>query len=462
MLTGSAVFILGYLGNGMVQDFVRSRFEERIDFLARYLARNAELGILINDQDMLHQLSHNLLQESDVVRVTITNAQGQILAQVSAKDVSEPMYSSKAEVRMQKIEGEDLQLPLEERSIAEQEVIGLVQISYSMENLQHLQQSLQTRFLLLALLVLCVTMAFFFLLSKSLVRPLRNLVQAAQKVGRGDHETRAVPDTIPETRALAESFNAMLDSLEWSNRALEEAYHEVMQQRTLAELGKFAMTIAHEVKNPLGIIKSSLDVLKKDYQFRDNDVIVSYIEDEIKRLNRLIEDFLYFSRPAKPKFQPVDLNTLVVESLNRFQVQFVEQDVVFQTELTHDSMEIQGDRDLLIRSFQNLLKNSVEANGHTGTVTVRSWSTDLDWVLEVEDQGEGVPADVQDKIFEPFFTTRSKGTGLGLSFVYQVVTAHKGQVDIRNGPDSGAVFTVRLPFSEVGPQVVTDIGSHQT
>jgi signal transduction histidine kinase/cell division protein FtsB len=453
LLIGSAISILGYLGNKMVQDFVETRFEERIDFLARYLARNAELGILINDQTMLEQLSENLLQESDVVTVSIFNAQGETLAEVSSTEAPGPLYSTRAEVHMERIEGEDLQLPGWQSSKPHQEIIGSVRIDSSMKNLQRLQHNLQNRFLFLALAVTAVTMIFFFWLSKSLVNPIRRLVGAAEKVTRGEHDTRAVPDSIPETRTLAESFNTMLDSLEWSNRALEEAYQEMMQQRTLAELGKFAMTIAHEVKNPLGIIKSSVDVLKKDYQFREDDLIVSYIDDEIKRLNRLIEDFLFFSRPAKPSFQWVELNSLVVESLERFQVQFEGQSVDFSTELCQGHSAIQGDRDLLIRTFHNLLKNSVEANGFVGTVVVRTRVQDVIWLLEIEDEGDGISSEVQDRVFEPFFTTRSKGTGLGLSFVSQVVTAHNGQVDIHNGRDRGAVVTVRLPLP-AGPQML--------
>lgn len=446
LLICSAIFVLGYLGAGMVQSFVMSRFEERNEFLARYLARNAELGILIDNRQMLQTLAQNLLSESDVVRVRIFDSENVKLAEVS-NQASGPVATTEAVVFLKSLNEESSNFPWRKEKSSGQKHIGKVQITYSMKEINRLQKALQLRFILLALGVAGIAVFVFYFISRSLVTPISKLAKTARKVARGEKKVRALPDKIPETKDLALAFNSMLDSLEESNQALEEAYQEMMQQKTLAEFGRVSMVIAHEVKNPLGIIKGSLDVLKKDLDLKDGNTMVEYIEDEIQRLNRLIEDFLAFSKPAKPSFRSTELNSLLSDCILRFETQLVETHIDIHKEIPEENVYTNADPDLLNRAFINLLRNGVEANGKQGVLWVRSFCEDNLWITEIEDQGPGIDPEIQDKIFEPFFTTRSKGSGLGLAYVSQVLIAHRGEVQARNMPEKGAVFRIVLPFA---------------
>jgi signal transduction histidine kinase len=324
-------------------------------------------------------------------------------------------------------------------------IIGQIVIVSTMHGLQTLQHKMQGRFLFIALGVACAAMVVFYVLSRSLVAPISRLAGTAQEVARGDHNIRAVPDTVPETKNLALAFNSMLDSLQWSSQALEEAYQDMMQQRTLAELGRFAMTIAHEVKNPLGIIKSSLDMLKKEYGLTSDDMLVGYIEDEIQRLNRLIEDFLLFSKPAKAALVPIEMNGFLLQTVQRFEMQFRTGDIHMKTQLPSHEVWIRGDSDLLTRAVHNVLKNAIEASRLQGKLQVLASVEDNDILVRVRDQGPGIDPGLQEQIFDPFFTTRSQGTGLGLAYVAQVIAAHKGRIEAGNW-DKGAEFRITLPL----------------
>ncbi|MDZ7762732.1 MAG: ATP-binding protein [Desulfovermiculus sp.] len=447
VLISLAVFLVAYFANSMVQGFVQKRFHDRIDFLASYVARNAELGILIKNRQMLQEMAENLLQESDVARIRILGADGQELAAAGQSPSGEHSLDFQAPVTVQELSDQSVGLPEAELDLArEADIIGQVVITSTMHGLERLQHEMQGRFLLVALGVACTAMIVFYLLSRSLVAPISRLAQTAQDVARGERNTRAVPDSIPETRKLALAFNSMLDSLEWSAQALEEAYQDMMQQQTLAELGRFAMTIAHEVKNPLGIIKSSLDMLKKEQGLTSQDMLVGYIEDEIQRLNRLIEDFLLFSKPAKATQAPVEMGAFLLDTVQRFEMQFGTEGVQIQIKVPEKEAWILGDKDLLTRAIHNLLKNGVEATDYHGTVRVWAQVQGDTLVVGIADQGPGIEPGIEDRIFEPFYTTRSQGTGLGLAYVSQVVTAHKGRIQVGNMQDQGAEFRVYLPL----------------
>ncbi len=221
----------------------------------------------------------------------------------------------------------------------------------------------------------------------------------------------------------------------------------MIRQTTLAELGKFSLMIAHEVKNPLGIIKSSMDILKKDIP--EGDMMVEFIEDEIRRLNRLIEDFLLFARPANPAFRPVNLHEMLKHCAERFELQTADIPVTIETDIPEDNYEGLADPDLLVRAIGNIIKNAMESGGEDeNVIRIRAFFEKDFWIAEISDQGPGIDPEYIDKIFEPFFTTRSKGTGLGLAFAFQVIKAHGGMITAQNSPEGGAVFQIKIPKND--------------
>jgi signal transduction histidine kinase len=338
--------------------------------------------------------------------------------------------------------------------------IGTVRIAYSTAGIDKLLSRMKYQFVWLAALLTVFSLLFFSIIARSLVAPLTRLVETIRNVTGGEWTARVTPGNLPETRELSIAFNAMLDSLERSRTALEKADREVFQKRTLAELGKFSLMVAHEVKNPLGIIKSSLDMLVQEESPESRELLTAYMNDEIRRLNRLIEDFLQFARPAAPNFRSVDINAVLSDCLDRFEIRRDEPRVRIRRVIPESSCRIIADPDLLVRAFGNILKNAVEAGGEGGEVDieaeVRSEGNDRFWCLAIRDRGEGIDPENLERIFEPFFTTRSKGTGLGLAFTAQIVHSHGGEITAENRKNGGAVFRVHLP---VGRMRITDAGS---
>lgn len=447
MIISATTFALSYMGANITHQFVQTRFEKRISFLARYLALNAELGILINDKPMLKRLARNLLSEKDVVRVTILDRHDEELADIS-KEISGSFSVVETPVLLKESQEESKAFNWDTKSGQGEKLIGKVQITYSTGGIDQLLSTMKRRFIWLSAGLVCLAGLIFYFLSRSLVAPVTGLAQAARQVARGDLELRAQPGSLPETRELAVAFNAMLDSLARSRKALEEANEKIMRQNVLAEMGKFSLMIAHEVKNPLSIIKSSLDVLKKDPAISSNDTMVFYIEDEIQRLNRLIEDFLIFAHPAKPFFRHVDVNALLEEIVMRFELQKTGSPVEIRTRIPSEPCYSNVDPDLLIRAIGNILKNALEANGDKGMVQVTATCLNNTWSAKIEDEGEGINPENIHKIFEPFFTTRSKGTGLGLAYATQVIQSHNGNIIAKNREQGGALFQVELPINQ--------------
>ena len=445
LLISATTFTLGAMGVTITRKFMQSRFEERISFLARYLALNAELGILIDDRVMLQTLAGNLLSQEDVTQVTILDSNGNKIAD-TAKDISGPLNIVEAPVVLKESHDENLAFAQDTNGEhAGARLIGKVLITYSTGGIDNILAAMKLHFIWLSAALAGLAGLIFYFISRSLVAPVTELAEEARLIEKGNLELRARPGSLPETRRLALAFNAMLDSLDKGREELARAREKMVRQNSLAEMGKFSLMIAHEVKNPLSIIKSSLDILKKDSKLSHSATMVRYMEDEIRRLNSLIEDFLSFAHPVRPSFRHVDMNALLRQIVMGFEIQKAESPVELHSHIPSEPCHAFVDPDLINRAICNILKNAFEANGDKGAVTITVTCRNDTWCVDIQDQGQGIDVKNIDKIFEPFFTTRSKGTGLGLAYASQVITIHNGAINATNREEGGALFRVEIP-----------------
>ena len=453
LLICTTTLILDVLGVRITREFMHKRFNDRIMFLARYLALNSEVGVLIGDRQGLNVLALNLLGEEDVARVVILDDQGNQLVD-QKREVHGPLSIVKTPVTFKRSRGEnilfqDTQTPFGKYKQPGEDFIGEVHVSFTTYGIEQLIKEITFKFIWFSMGLAVLAGIVFYFISRPIVEEVKQLAVTARQVGRGDMEVRVRPGKIPETRSLALDFNAMLDSLDQSRDAFDRVNREMIKQKSLAEVGKFSLMVAHEVKNPLSIIKSSLDILKKDYHLSSENTMVSYMEDEIRRLNQLIEDFLLFARPIKPTFRSVDLNAMLLSTVERFEIQQSKAPGQIKLAVSSDLMDAKADRDLLTRALSNIIKNAYDAVGDSGWIEIRSFCRDNIWVVEVIDNGNGIEPHHLKKVFEPFFTTRSKGTGLGLAFVAQVVKVHGGGITAENREGGGSIFRVKLPVKQV-------------
>lgn len=221
---------------------------------------------------------------------------------------------------------------------------------------------------------------------------------------------------------------------------------QLIRADRLAAMGELTAGVAHEVRNPLGVIRASVQLLEdaKGDPIRIHEA-AEVIKQEIDRLDRVIKALLDFGRPSKPTLVQTDLNE-VLQDVVLFTKRFAKQSSVSIVEtLDPELPTVHGDPDQLKQVFLNLVTNAVQAMDTAGgTITIETRGTGEYVEVSVADTGPGInPADLP-KVFDPFFTKRAEGTGLGLTIVHRIIDEHEGHIEVESGPE-GTVFNVTLP-----------------
>ncbi|MDR3686349.1 MAG: ATP-binding protein [Coriobacteriia bacterium] len=221
---------------------------------------------------------------------------------------------------------------------------------------------------------------------------------------------------------------------------------QLIRADRLAAMGELTAGVAHEVRNPLGVIRASVQLLEdaKGDPSRTHEA-AEVIKQEIDRLDRVIKALLDFGRPSKPTLVHTDLNE-VLQDIVLFTNRFAKQsDVHIVEKLDSELPAVHGDPDQLKQVFLNLVTNAVQAMDKTGgTITIETRGAGEYVEVSVSDNGPGIAAGDLPKVFDPFFTKRAEGTGLGLTIVHRIIDEHEGHIEVESGP-GGTVFNVTLP-----------------
>jgi len=251
-----------------------------------------------------------------------------------------------------------------------------------------------------------------------------------------------------ELRVQSSKYQKVAEELAEANRNLREAEAAVRRSERLAALGQLSAGLAHELRNPLGTMRASAEMLTK-YVAADNELareMAGFIACEVDRTNSLVTRFLEFARPLKLKPAVVD----ITEVLDRA-VALVERDapryhVTFYKNYSPDLAPFPLDAELMERVFYNLLLNAAQASAEEGAITVKTRAVDGTAEVAVIDRGPGVDPKIMEQIFNPFFTTKPDGVGLGLAIVSKIVDEHGGRITVESEPAKGTVFRVYLPI----------------
>ncbi len=227
------------------------------------------------------------------------------------------------------------------------------------------------------------------------------------------------------------------------NKALEDEIHSTEK---LVSMGRVIASIAHEIRNPLGIIRSSAEFLQVRTDKTDISTkrILGAIYDESCRLSKTVNDFLDYARPRQPGKDHIDLHLVVGQALAFLEGEFKRVQVSIKQDLD-DGLFVVGDKDLLYRAIYNILVNAQQAIDGPGIITIESVRKKDSIILIFSDTGPGFNVDFMDNIFDPFFTTKESGTGLGLAIVKTIVDSHYGKITLENNKDGGAI--VKLKFA---------------
>jgi hypothetical protein len=388
-------------------------------------------------------------------------------------------------------------------------VAGAIQMEIPIGDvMMHLLES--QRMILISIILDAIVLIVFgsFLLSRVLVKPLKELVQLTQKISEGDFSQKIEVTSKNEIGQLISSFNRMIErlkdnqesldnhlaSLESANKQLKQAQEELIRTEKLASIGRFAAGVAHEVGNPLGAILGYTSILEKNGIDREESKdYLKRIEKEIERINRIVRELLDFSRPSKFEIHDVDLNKAVENTLSLISYQKNFKNVETRLELQPNLPMIKGDESQLSQVLINIILNGIDAMPKGGTLEIHTgeyvvedifprWlhlpfarrrkgdPEELDYFhlrkadplsslltkfskgdrlvrIRISDTGIGIKKEDLKRIFDPFFTTKSpdKGTGLGLSISLRIVESMGGEIKVESEIEKGTSFELYFP-----------------
>ena len=393
-------------------------------------------------------------------------------------------------------------------------IIGGVQMEVPIGDL--MMRLIESRRVILVTVILdAIVLIVFgsFLLSRVLVKPIKDLLRLTQKISDGDFSQKIDVTSTNEIGQLIGSFNRMierlsenqeslenyLESLESANKQLKQAQEELIRTEKLASIGRFAAGVAHEVGNPLGAILGYTGILQKEGM--DHEEARDYlkrIEKEIERINRIVRELLDFARPSKFEIKAVQVNKILESTLSLLSYQKNFKNIETQLDMQQDLPLIKGDESQLSQVFINIILNAVDAmpDGgilriQTGTGVVenpdaerlpgiylrrrkndpmesdysrmrradplaallRRFSEGNRMVkIRISDTGTGIKKEDLENIFDPFFTTKApdKGTGLGLSISLRIVESLGGEIKVESEVGKGSTFEVYFPAATEG------------
>jgi signal transduction histidine kinase len=332
-------------------------------------------------------------------------------------------------------------------------VLGTAQISGEMDAVQALLRRMYvvrlgwTLVTMLAGIFAVVYLAFRF------TKPVDELAAAAQQVAQGNLYVALPATGTGEMGRLALTFNQMVSRLR-ENRALQERLYEAEK---LSLLGRFAATVAHEVRNSLNFINLSVDQIRAKHLDGDEHTAhelhrnLKNVKEEIGRLNRLVNDVLAAGRMAPPALAPCVLHEVVQQAVAMIEKQAAQQRIRIGTHLPEDGLTLQADPAQIKTCFLNILTNAIQAMPRGGEILVSARQLPGESAagsvqVSFADTGPGIAPQDRERVFAPFFSTKATGFGLGLAITRKIVEDHGGRITVAASEAPGTVIVVELPL----------------
>ena len=229
---------------------------------------------------------------------------------------------------------------------------------------------------------------------------------------------------------------------------------ELIESEKTSSIVMLAAGVAHELGNPLNSLNIHLQLMdrlstkKADETSEKFENSLDICRDEVKRLDRIISNFLEAIRPSKPNFKPVDLLAVLEQVLGLLELEFEEKGVQVEIEVSEKAPSVHADPDQIKQVFFNVIKNAVDAMGKNPRLKVFLRSDEEYVYLQFADSGKGISKEDLSKVFQPYFTTKEEGHGLGMMIVHRIMRAHGGQVGIESKTGTGTVITLQFPHAD--------------
>ncbi len=433
-----------------IDDARRSRLTQQLPATLA-LVRNLEaLHLLPDDQALLGQLRQRLQRLEAAYR-----ADEELFDKVFGVVGSMPLENPNEEARaaIDKLLASETQIRRDLGQLQAELRLRAQEASLRLE-----QEESRAAWLALVLALSAFVVAVLIaLVSRQVLRPLRELAEKAQKIGHGDYSQRVPAERGDEIGVLGREFNAMAE-------ALQEREQALIRSERLAAVGKIAAQITHEVRNPLSSIGLNAELLEEELaalpaeKRQEMQALAKAIVKEVDRLAEITEQYLRLARLPSPRLEREDLGRIVTSLLDFVKGDLERKRVRIELEGEQLGLPVLADEQQLRQALLNIVRNAGEAMSDGGVLSVALSAQGNEIEVVLTDSGCGIATEALPHIFEPFFSTKAGGTGLGLALTHQIVTAHGGQLAVSSQIGRGTRFSLRLPravelASTVRPEV---------
>lgn len=297
-------------------------------------------------------------------------------------------------------------------------------------------------FLLLLALTSAFAVGFSMLVAGRIARPIAALTEFTRRFMRDKQLPDAPPTAGGEVGELTEAFVQTV-------RDLEQSRTDLVRASKLAVLGELAAVMAHEIRTPIGILRSSAQMLAREPNLStEAQELTGFIESETERLNRLVSTLLDSARPRPPKLQPADLHAIIRHGIDLLTAQADKKGIRISLNLDERHALVELDPEQMTQVVLNLVLNALQILPNGGQVEISTHEDAGKLVVKIADDGPGIPPEEIARVFDPFFTKREGGVGLGLAVVQQIVAAHGGAIHAGKSALGGALFIITLPMKE--------------
>ncbi len=328
-------------------------------------------------------------------------------------------------------------------------IIGALYVGLLQAPFTHQRNVISAVFLSIVVVATSASLVLLVLANELVLRPIRSVVQMAQKVIGGDLSARVGIRPPGEMGVLCRAVDSMAQAMAERQELLKQATNQqIGRSEQLASVGRLAAGVAHEINNPLTGVLAFADMLRGKENMDDQDrEDLDLIIRETKRAREIVRGLLDFARETPSLKAHLDINDIIRQTTRLLGKRDAFQNIFIVEDLAENLPPVDGDKNQLQQVLVNLALNGCEAMPEGGTMMLSSRLKDGRVVLKVTDTGCGIRKEHLDQIFEPFFTTKpvGKGTGLGLSVSYGILRQHGGTLEVESEKETGTTFTLTLP-----------------
>ena len=322
-------------------------------------------------------------------------------------------------------------------------VLGVLLIASSRQQMLELESSLLTTGIGVAAVGILIGVVLSWWATARVTRPVRRLAESAGRVAKGDLSTTVNIAGGDEIAQLAAAFNHMTGELSAQRERL-------VQAERVAAWRELARRLAHELKNPLFPLQITVENMQRArerYPEQFDEVFqegTATLLAELAQLKQIIGRFSDFAKMPTPEMQPLNLNTLAVETVKFFEPQLAQARVSAGVKLDPSLRSVPADPEQITRVLRNLVLNAIDAMPGGGALTLRTANIEGGVRIEISDTGQGLTPEECERLFTPYYTTKTHGTGLGLAIVQSVISDHHGRISVQSEKGKGATFRIDL------------------